>query len=818
MFATLVRDVRWAFRHAVRRPLFAAAIVGTLTLGIAATTIAYGIASAVLWRPLPFRDADRLVFVWEASDRDGQRDVFRVTSGRFAEWRERSRSFRSLALFAAAGFSMDGADGATPVRGVRVSAAFFDTLGVSPVLGRAFTASDEVRGQHQVLVLSHAFWQQRLGGRPDVLGSSLRLNGLPYTVVGVMPPVVLPAWPSNPAIVSIDASQRELWVPIARTPQLDANTRSHIYGVVARLDDGVTRDQATGELMRMAAPSAADAHGGAVTPIREQFVRDARLPLVALIGAAAALLLVACANLAALQISAFESRRAELAVRAAIGATAARLASQLAAESLLLAAAAGAAGLAIARYALAVLPGQLPPSVPLLTPAGVDLRIAAVAALVALCSGLLIAAWPVGHLLRSGPAPRGVAGRARGRVFRVLVVAQASVTIALVVSAALLVQSLWSVRAEDPGFLVDGVVAADVGLPAALNTPATIVAIEDRIRQSFEGRAGVRAVALAYDHPLEANWTDAFRLSGAAAGADAEVRGQAQLRIVSPSYFDALGVDALTGRTFSDDDGPGRPGVAVVNEAFVREHGGPVVGRRLRSAAPQMTWSASAPEEFEILGVVENERFRGLERPSEPAVYLSTRQFAQTAFTLLVVTGTRITSTTSLAPDPRAIAGEVRAGVHAIEPGATVGPPVLLADILRDQLVARRVTADVIGGFAGSALALAALGVYGVLSMLVASRTREIGVRLALGASPRAIAGSVVRESVWNTAPGLVAGAGLALVAGRLLESFLVGVSSSDPLTVVLVTATMLGAAVLAALIPAVRAARVDPVVALRGE
>ena len=812
MFATMIRDVRWALRHAVRRPLFAVTVAATLTLGIAATTIAYGLAMSVLWRPLPFRDAERLVFVWEAADRDGQRDVFRVTGGRFAEWRERSRSFMSLALFAAAGFSMDGADGATTVRGVRVSAGFFETLGVSPVIGRTFTPADEVPGQHQVLVLSHAFWQERFGGRRDVVGSSIRLNGLPYTVVGVMPAVVFPGWPSNPAIVSVDPSQRELWVPIARTPQLDANTRSHVYGVVGRLASGITPEQATGELTRMASPSAPDAHGGAVTPIREQFVRDARQPLLALVGAAAALLLVACANLAALQVSAFENRRSELAVRAAIGATAGRLASQLAAESLLLAVGAGAAGLVVARYALAVLPSRLPPSLPFLTPASVDLRVAIAAALIALGSGVLIAAWPVGRLLRSGPAPRGVAGSPRGGVFRILVVAQVSVTIALVVSAALLVQSLWSVRAEDPGFRVDGVVAANIGLPAGLNTPAKIVAFEDRVRQSFDGRPGIRAVAFAYDHPLEANWTDSFRLD-AVAGSDAEIRGQAQLRIVSPGYFDALGVDVLSGRAFTNDQGPDRPGAAVVNEAFAAEQGGAVIGRRLRSAAPQGTWGPSVPAEFEILGIVENERFRGLELPSEPAVYLSTRQFAQTAFTLLIST-----TSTRARPGPLGAVRDVRSSVRAIEPGATVDSPVLLTDVLADQLAARRVTADVIGSFAGSALALAALGVYGVLSMLVASRTREIGVRLALGASPFRIAGGVVRESLSNTAPGLVAGVGLAIAAGRLLEGFLVGVTSGDPVTLALVSATMLGAAVLAALIPAVRAARVDPVAALRGE
>jgi predicted permease len=784
-------------------------VTGTLALGIAATTIAYGLATAVLWRPLPFQDADRLAFVWETADGAGQRELSRVTSARFAEWRDRSRSFTSLALFAAAGFSMNGTDGVTPIRGVRVSAGFFDTLGVSPALGRTFSATDEVPGQHQVLVLSHAFWQQRLGGRADVVGSSIRLNGLPYTVVGVMPPVAFPGWPANPATVTIDPSQRELWVPIPRTPQLDANSRSHVFGVVGRLAPGVSLAQATDELTRMASPSAGDAHGGTASPLREQFVRDARLPLLALVGAAAALLLVACANLAALQVAAFESRRAELAVRAAIGASARRLASQLSAESLLLAVAAGAAGILAARYALAVLPERLPPSLPFLTPASLDLRVAAFTALITIGAGLAMAAWPIVRLLRSGPAPRGAASGPRGPVFRVLVVAQVSVTIALAVSAALLVQSLWSVESEDPGFLIDGIVATDVDLPATLDTPAKIVAFEDRLRQSFEGRAGIRAVALAYDHPLEANWLDSFSLDGAAAGDNnAEIRGQAQLRIVSPGYFETLGVEVLAGRVFTEDHGPGRPGAAVVNEAFAAAHGGQIVGRRLRTAAPQLTWGASAPAEFEILGTVENERFRGLERPSEPAVYVSTRQFAQTGFVLLVRSAT----------DTRAVAQEVRSGVRAIEPGATVGSPASLAGILGDQLVARRVTADVIGGFAGAALALAALGVYGVVAMLVASRTREIGVRLALGASPRGIFGRVLGESILNAAPGIAGGVVLAIVAGRLLEGFLVGVSGGDPLTLALVAGTMLGAAVLAALFPAVRAARVDPAIALRGE
>jgi len=801
----IARDLRWAIRHAARRPAISAAVVATLTLAIAATTVAYSLATSVLWRPLPFTDADRLVFVWETPAGEGPREPFRVTSGRFADWRERTRSFGSVALFGAAGFALDTGDGVVPVRAVRVSPSFFTTLGVSAALGRTFGASDEIPGQHQVVVLSDRFWRERLGRRSDVVGTTIRLGGVPYTVVGVMPPIVFPGWPSNPATVSVDPSQRELWVPIVRTPQFDANMRSHVFGAVARLAPGVSVDSATAELARLATPSSVDPHGGVVTPIRTQLVRDARLPLLALVGAAAALLLVATANLAALQVSTFESRRGELVVRAAIGASAGRLVAQLVVESLLLAFAGGAAGVLAARYVLVRLPERLPAALPFLTPVAVDGVVVAVAVLLATLSGLLIAAWPIAHLLRSGPAPRGVAVRARARVFRVLVTAQVSVTLALVTSAALLLQSMSSVRGADPGFTVNGVATADVSLPASFTTPAAVVAFEDRARQFFSGLAGVREAALSYDHPLEANWTDSFRVEGTTAGAESEISGQAQLRIVSPSYFDALGVEGLSGRTFTDDDGWGRAGVAVVNEAFVHVHG-TVIGRKVHSAAPRMTWGPGTPEAFEIVGVVENERFRGLERPSEPAVYLSTRQFPQSGFTLLV-------STTA---DARIVARDMRAGVRAIEPGATVAPPSTLADMLDTQLAARRVTADVVTILAVASLALAALGVYGVLSILVASRRQEIGVRLALGASPGRIARRVVAESLLGALPGLGIGIAFALIAGRLLESVLIGVTSRDPLTLTLVPATMLTTALLAALLPALRAASVDPAIALR--
>ena len=810
MVGMLTQDLLWALRLARRRPLFTLTVAATLAVSIAAAASSFGIATAVLWRPLPFADESQLVFVWEAPEIDGRRQPSRVTSGRYAEWREGTRSMAAMAAFAAAGLTAEGASGATSLRGVRVSANYFDVLRVAPALGRTFTPGDEVPGQHQVIVLSHALWRQRFGADPAVVGTSVTMSGTPYTIVGVMPAVVTPGWPANPAIVTIDAGAREFWIPIPRTPQFEQQMRAHVYGVVARLAQGVSRQQAEAELAGLVSPNAADRHAAHVTSLRDQFVDDARLPLLALLGAALAVLLIACANLAALQATAIESRRGELTVRAAIGAGLPRLVQQLGVESLMLAVAGGAGGIVLTAVALNQVPGLLPPSVPLLTAPALDWRVAAFALAVTALTGVAMAAWPIVRLISRAPAPRGVAAGPRSAVYRGLVVAQIAITAALAVSAGLLAQSLWTVRREDPGFVIDGVLVTEVGWPAAASRdPASLAALEMRALDAVTVRPGVAGAAFAYDHPLEANWTDAVTLIGDTAAGSSDARGQAELRIVSPGYFEALGVETLEGRAFGPRDDLTAPGAVVVNEAFARTlSGGLVLGRRLRSSAASFTWGTRALQEYTIVGIAENERFRGLEQPSQPAVYVSLRQFPQQTAALLVRT----------TGDPLALAADVRSAVRGIDAGATVSVPTTLDAILREQLVTRRVTTDVIGSFAGSALLLAALGLYGLMAAAVSSRRREIGVRLALGASPRQVARRVVGESLTNAAAGVAGGLLLALAAGRMLESLLVGVSARDPLTLALVAGTLLAVAGLAALLPARRAASVDPATVLRGE
>jgi putative ABC transport system permease protein len=805
---TLIADIRWALRLVRHRRAFAATIVVTLAAAIAAVTIAIGTATAVLWRPLPFAHADRLVFAWENTGTNGGINPARVTGFRYDQWRKGTTSLRSVALFSAVGYLAETGNGTAILNGVRVSTNYFSTLGIAPMLGRDFVAADGAPGAPNVVILSHGLWKEWLGSRPDVIGTTVQLAKRPFTVVGIMPPVVFPAWPENPAAVTLDPDSRRLWTPIAEAT-LAANSRSHVYGVVAALAEGRAIEDAAGELTRMAGSSDPDAHGALLRPFRDQFVRDARVPLLALVGAALAVLLVACTNLAALQGSAMEGRRGELSVRAALGAGRARLARQLATEAALLALAGAGLGVAVAKAALAKLPGVLPPSVPLLTVPSLDARTVLAATALSTLAALALSAWPLARM--RAVMSRGVVPLARTSAFRGLVVVQVALAMAVVTSAALLQQSLDAIRGRDAGFAIDNVLVANVTLAGAAYNASLdrVVTAERRLAADLAALSGARGAAFAYDHPLEAHWIDSFTISGSGASRD-DVSGTAQLRIVSPSYFETMGVRVIAGRPFGERDALGGDGVALVNQAFAdRVLDGPVLDRIVRSGSPRASSSNDprVPNEFRVVGIVANERFRGLERPSEPAVYLSTRQFPQQQLVMLLRT----------AADPRSLAVPARDVVRRFDPGLPVATMTTLSAILSEQLVARRSTTHVIDGFAAGALVLAALGLYGLLALLVASRARETGIRLALGSSPANEALRVVRECVASAGAGIVAGVVLALPCGRLVRSLLVGVSAYDPPTLGAVAAVMLIAGVAAAALPAWRTSRVDPATVLRG-
>jgi putative ABC transport system permease protein len=799
-------DLRWALRRAVRQPRATTTLVLTLAASIAAVTTAFGLAESILWRPLPFADAGRLVFVWEHRG-DAATGPMRVTSARYVDWRDHPGPFGALAIFGAAGFTLESDDGATAIRGLRVSANYFDTLGVQPLLGRGLSTGDDVPGQHQVIVLSHELWQGRFGGRPEIVGEAVRLSGTPYTVVGVMPPLLFPGWPVNPATVTVDRAAHQFWVPVPRTPAFSTNAMAHVFGVVARLAPGVDTESARRQLEAAVPANGADPHAATLQPLREQFVADARLPLLLLLAATAALLVIACANVAAVQIAGFESRRTELAMRTALGASTPRLARQLMLEVLVNSLIAGSLGLATAQFALSAIPALLPPHVPFMTPPGVNPLVALFGMASAFASGIALAMWPIAAVVSGRVASRGVMVGERRGLYRGLVVMQIATAMSMVTAAALLVQSLRTVTARDPGFAIEDVLVSDVGLPgAAYATAATVVQFERRLRAELAARPGIGQAALAYDHPLESNWSNSYTLVGAAGRLDDESTRQAELRIVSPSYFDALDVELLSGRGFGEHEDVNARGVAVVNEALATSVSGPLIGRTIRLTPPRATWGERVPDEFEIVGIVENERFRGLEAASEPALYISTLQFPQTMFALL----------TRAERGATGVPTTVRSALRDLERQATATPARTLASLADEQMTTRRVTTDVIGGLSAVSLGLASLGVYGLLAVGVASRRREIGVRLAVGATPSSIGGQIFRESLATAGLGIAVGALVAAVTGRVLESMLVDITARDPATFVAVSVTLLVIALTAALVPALRAARTDPAITLR--
>jgi putative ABC transport system permease protein len=804
---TAVReDAKGSLRRGLHRPAATVTIVVTLALVVTAVTTTFGLAHAVLWKPLPLLEAERLVFVWEV-DRDDH-EPFRVTGGRFAAWQRETTAFASLALFGAAGHAMDGSEGSVPVRGIRVSASFFDTLGMRPILGRGFRAGDEVPGQHRVLVVSHRMWQSRFGGRADIVGHQVRLSGEPFVIVGVMPDVVTPGWPSNPAHVAIDRDLREFWLPIARTPELEANVRSHVFGVVARLKPGVGAARADAELSAIGQDEEADPHVGLTTGFRDQFVRDARAPLLVLFAASLAVLLVACANLAALQVSLVERRRTELSMRLALGAGRLRLVSLLGMDALVPAITGLVLGLWWSAAALAAIPGQLPGSMPFVTAPALDVAIVIFACLVAAGAAIALSIWPVNRLRQVSPVPRGSSLGGRSHVYRWLVASQVAIGVALSLPAALLGQSLASLRTRDPGFVLDNVLVADIGVAAAkASDPRLVAAFEREVSNALAVLPGSRGVAFAYDHPLESNWTQVVAMEGDTRSPnDADV--QVHLRIVSPSYFDTMDVTVLDGRAFEDREDGSAPGAVVVNEAFAAARGGRVIGSRLRTGAATYTWGAAVPADYAIVGVVENERFRGLEEVSAPAVYISTRQFPLT-HAVGIVRGS---------DEPVAWTTMLGAAIRRAAPDATVGRIVALEAILAEQMATRRVTADVVGGFALAAVTLSALGLYGLMAVIVSAGRRETGVRIALGASPAEVARAIMAKSLRQAALGIAVGSMMAVAAGRFVQHLLVDVSAYDVRTLTIIVAVMLLTAVAAAALPAIRAARIDPASTLRSD
>jgi predicted permease len=804
--ATLLDDLRLAVRALRRAPGFTAVVVLTLALGVGANAALFSVVDALLLRPLPFREPSRLVAVWPQQAH---------TQAEFVRLREPG-ALPQLVGVAAHGkgdVSLTGVGEPVRLSGVQVSAGWFELLGLQPRLGRTFTAEEERAGAPGVVVLSHALWANRFGGDAGVLGRAVSLDGRAHTVVGVLPPGV-----------DYPLAGVQVWRPIALAPEARAPFWASPYlEVVGRLggDFEASRGEADARLRALAEALRRDnpvwtpaeeyyGVGASLVPLQAHASASLRPLLLLLLGAVGLVLLVACANVANLQLVRGLARGRELAVRAALGAGRGALVRQLLAESVLLALLGGLAGLLLASWSVDAVVGLLPPEQAGREGVGLDGRVLAFTAALALLAGLLSGLVPalrasrpdIQDALKRGGGGVGAGATAPRRLARGLVVAELALAVLLAAGAGLLVRSFHALSQVEPGFATTHVLTARLDPPvAAAKDPVRLRQLTDGVLARLAALPGVEAAGVTSQLPFDqepdvyATWVDGFT-------SDPNRLELFDYRRITPGALEALGIPLLRGRAFAEADGPDAPLVALVDAAAAERYwpGQEPVGKRLRYpwGGPWLT----------VVGVVGGVKNNDLAREALPAFYVPYAQRPGTALKLAV----RTTAA------PEALAASLRAVVAEVDAGVPVGEVAPLSRLVEASLGRPRLATLLFALFALLALGLGALGVYGVLAHEVGQRTRELGIRMALGARGADVLGLVVRQALGLAAAGVAAGLAGALAGTQLLSSLLYGVGARDPLTFALVPLVLLGVALLAALLPARRATAVDPTVALRAE
>lgn len=806
-----LRDLRYAFRSLGKRPGFTVVVAGTLALGIGANTAIFSVVNAVLLRPLPYSDAERLVMVW-GTDRERDVSETRVSYPDFRDWREGSKSFEDLGAFwALPNTDVNLTGGIEPERVpvARVTAGYFKILGVRFTHGRGFRPEENRVGNHRVAVLSHGLWQRRFAGDPSLVGRSVQVNGFPYTVVGILPA-------DFHALGSLALGEKvELWRPLAPDDNQTGGRESRNLRVVGRLRPGVSLEIARQELAAIARaleeahPETNEGRGVKVVPLREQVVRDARPALFVLFAAVGLLLLSACTNVASMLLARAADRRGELAVRRALGAPRHRILGQLLGESVLLGGVGGFAGVLLAHGGVRLLIALGPSQIPRLDEVAVDLPVLVFALLLSLAAGVVVSLAPACQTFSTEPV-EGLrhgshrSGAALGRRFRhVLVASELALTLVLLVGAGLLVRSFSELLSVDPGFEPEQLLTLQLELPMVTKYPeqwqrrAFFRELLERIEQHPE----VRSATMVSAPPLgEGGFTTAFSVIGEAS--DAAASPPANIQLVAPDYFRTLGIPLVAGRLFTEHDDREAPRVAVVNETAARRWpGGEAIGGRF---APEREFLPHA----EVVGIVRDVRVGGLDAAVPPIVYLPSDQVGYVFMTLVVRT----------ASAPRSVLPAIRAAVRELDPEQPIYNVHTMDELISRSVAERRFQMLLLTTFSGIALVLAFVGVYGVMSYTVGQRTREIGVRMALGAAPRAVSRGIVREGAMLAVIATAIGVPLALLFSRLLAASLFGVGMADPWTYGAVVAILVSSAVLSAYVPAMRAAAVDPTVALRAE
>ena len=806
----LRQDVVFTIRQLVSQPGFAAVAILTLALGIGATTAIFSAVHAVVLRPLPLPEPDRLVAVYE----EWRGNAGNVSAGNYTDARAASTTFAALTAVQYSSFNLARDGAAERVIGARVTASFFDVFGVQPSLGRAFTEDEDQPGREQVVVLSHRLWTRRFGADPAVVGQDARLAGRAYRIIGVMP-----------ASFDLTSDSEELWVPIAFTAQRKATHDEHYLSIIGRLKPGVTRAQALGDLTRTALrlrvqfPKDDQELAFQVVPMMQDFVGDYRTRLYVLLGAVGFVLLIACSNVANLLLARGASRAGEIAVRAALGAGRGRILRQLLTESLVLALAAAAAGLAIAGWGIKALVALSPPGVPRLDQTHLDGLVLLFAFGMAVLSALLFGIAPalrvaradLQSVLKEGGRGAGM-GSVRDRLRTILIVGELALALLLLTGASLLIQSAVALQRVPPGFDPQGV------LSARLSLPAEEYASPERTQQTFER---IVAETRAIPGVVVAAVTSQVPRGSGGNGNGLVPEGKtlepknvvlSRLRMVTPEYFEAMRIPILRGRGLTDQDRRGALKVMVISEALARAAfpNEDPLGKRISCCEPGPD---GGPDYKTVVGVAGDVRSIGAGEAPSPEFYLPISQLPPEAWAWIQRT-MYVVVRTPMGVD--AVAEPMRAVVARVAPDVPLFDVRTMEQRLGASLATARFNTLLLTLLGVIGLILSAIGIYGVMAYFVSRRTQEIGVRMALGATRRDVILLIVRQSARPLAAGVVVGLIASMELTGVLKAQLFGVTPRDPLTLAVVAVGLSCVALGASLIPATRAAAVDPIQALR--
>ena len=800
----LLQDLRYALRALKRAPGFAAVAIITVALGIAATTIVYSIVDGILLRPLPIRDAARVMVARETINGEGMS----VAWPNFEDWQKRQTSFESFAVWRGLTANLTGVDQPRRLNVRHVTWPLLSTLGVTPLVGRDFTAEDDRPGVERTAMVSYAFWQRELGGAADAIGRRIMLDETPVTVIGVMP-----------RDFTI-ARQEDIFLPVGTflegpVLQMYRGRGNHFgFAAIGRLKPGVSMATANAEMVAIARqleleyPATNSGNGASVQPLFDVLVGDARPMLYVLLGAVIAMLLIACVNLANLMLSRAAGRAQELAVRRSLGAARWRLARQMLSESVLLALIGGAAGVALAYAGFETLVALLPPNQPRVHIITIDWRVLLAAVAASMATGLLFGLMPAIHaatgrsmlLLRStrvtGSAQTSAATR------RTLMLAEVALALVLVTGAGLMLRTMGNLAAIDTGFDHDRIVSAQFTLPRRYDTPKRLLFFEQAV-EKLRVLPGVTNAAYTYSIPVAgSNWNSIFIIEGQPVPERSKLPSSAWTP-VSDEYFATMGIRLLKGRLFEARDATGAPNVVVVNQTFARRFFGDndPIGARVKQGWPEdkSAWR-------EIVGVVNDVRVNSLQGDPTLQAYLPVRQVSQNqgAFVLRAD------------GNPAALGRAIEAAVHDVDPNLPLFNVQTMGQVIDAGIGNERLTMVLLIGFAALALLMAAVGVFGVTAYSVSQRTHELGVRMALGAQPAGVLALVVRQELGACLVGIVVGVIGAAALAQLLESLLFGVAPRDVTTIAIAAVVLFAVTAIACVIPARRATRVDPVTALR--